>query len=124
MKKIITYLLVMMIASRLSAQTHSSAKVIVSKMTLEEKAKLVVGNGFHMPGMQPQGPVIGQTKDKVPGAAGTTFAIPRLDIPSMVLSDGPAGLRIAPYRDHDSSKSYFATAWPVATLLASTWDTT
>lgn len=113
-----------MIAFRLSAQTHSSAKVIVSKMTLEEKAKLVVGNGFHMPGMQPQGPVIGQTKDKVPGAAGTTFAIPRLEIPSMVLSDGPAGLRIAPYRNNDSSKTYFATAWPVATLLASTWDTT
>ena len=113
-----------MIAFMLSVQTHSSAKVIVSKMTLEEKAKLVVGNGFHMPGMQPQGPVIGQTKDKVPGAAGTTFAIPRLEIPSMVLSDGPAGLRIAPYRNNDSSKTYFATAWPVATLLASTWDTT
>lgn len=112
-----------MTAFRLSAQTNSSAKVIVSKMTLEEKAKLVVGNGFHMPAMQSQGPVIGQTKDKVPGASGTTFAIPRLGIPSMVVSDGPAGLRIDPYRNHDSSKTYFATAWPVATLLASTWDT-
>ena len=92
-------------------------------MTLEEKAKLVVGNGFHMPGVQGQGPVIGQTQDKVPGAAGTTFAIPRLGIPSIVVSDGPAGLRIDPFRNGDSSKTYYATAWPVATLLASSWDT-
>jgi beta-glucosidase len=123
MKEIITFLVVMLIVFTLSAQTNNSVKVIVSKMTLEEKAKLVVGNGFHMPGLQPQGPVIGQTHDKVPGAAGTSFAIPRLGIPSIVVSDGPAGLRIDPYRNHDSSKTYFATAWPVATLLASTWDT-
>jgi beta-glucosidase len=84
---------------------------------------LVVGNGFRMPGMKPQGPVIGQTQDKVPGAAGTTHAFPGLNIPSIVLSDGPAGVRISPYRNGDSSRSYFATAWPVATLLASSWDT-
>ena len=92
-------------------------------MTLEEKAKLVVGNGFNMPGTKPDGPVIGQTQDKVPGAAGTTFAIPRLGIPSIVVSDGPAGVRIDPFRKGDSSKSYYATAWPVGTLLASSWDT-
>src|SRR5215467_9335368 len=98
-------------------------KEVIAAMTLEEKAKLVVGNGFRMPGTRPQGPTIGQTQDKVPGAAGTTFAIPRLGIPSIVVSDGPAGLRIEPIRNHDSSKTYYATAFPVATLLASTWDT-
>ncbi len=48
MKKIITYLLVMLIAFKLPAQNTISPKArdIVSKMTLEEKAKLVVGNGF------------------------------------------------------------------------------
>src|SRR2546423_6123904 len=102
----------------------NSIKEVIAAMTLEEKAKLCVGNGFHMPATKPQdGPVIGQTQDKVPGAAGTTFAIPRLGIPSIVVSDGPAGLRIDPIRKGDSSKTYYATAFPVATLLASTWDT-
>lgn len=102
----------------------NAIKEVIAAMTLEEKAKLLVGNGFKMPGMNPPGgPVISQTQDKVPGAAGTTFAIPRLGIPSIVVADGPAGLRIQPFRNKDSSKSYYATAWPVATLLASTWDT-
>jgi len=102
----------------------NSIKEVIAAMTLEEKAKLVVGNGFHMPGVNPPGgPVIGQTQDKVPGAAGTTYAIPRLGIPSLVVSDGPAGVRIDPFRNGDSSRSYYATAWPVGTLLASSWDT-
>src|SRR5262249_38296065 len=79
----------------------SSIKDVIAAMTLEEKAKLVVGKGFNMPGAG--GPTIGQTKDKVPGAAGTTFAIPRLGIPSIVVSDGPAGLRIDSIRDNDHS---------------------
>lgn len=102
----------------------ASVKEIIAAMTLEEKVKLLVGNGFKMPGITlPGGPVIGQTQDQVPGAAGTTFAIPRLNIPSMVVADGPAGVRIDPIRNGDSSKTYYATAWPIATLLASTWDT-
>ncbi len=115
----------------LSAQTNkplpqlgkAPIKEVIAAMTTEEKTKLVVGNGFRMPGITPQGPVIGQTQNKVPGAAGTTFAIPRLGIPSIVVADGPAGLRIDPIRNKDSSKTYYATAFPVATLLASTWDT-
>ena len=103
---------------------NNKAKELVGKMTLEEKASLVVGMGMNIPGLtQNNGPVIGQTMDKVPGAAGTTFAIQRLGLPNTVVSDGPAGLRIEPFRNKDSSKSYYATAWPVATLLASTWDT-
>jgi beta-glucosidase len=98
----------------------SSIPDILRAMTLEEKAKLVVGNGFSLPG---SGPTIGQTQDKVPGAAGTTFAIPRLGIPSIVLSDGPAGVRIDSVRKGIPGKTYYATAWPVGTLLASSWDT-
>lgn len=41
-------------------------------MTIEQKAKLVVGTWFYMPS---PGPTIGQTQDQVPVAAGTTYAI-------------------------------------------------
>ena len=106
-----------------SPEMRAKAKAIIAKMTLEEKTKFVVGNGFSLPGMKPQGPVIGQTQDKVAGAAGTTFALPALGLPSIVVADGPAGVRIDPIRNKDSSKTYYATAWPIATLLASSWDT-
>src|SRR5882762_1879433 len=90
----------------------NSVKEVIAAMTLEEKAHLVVGMGMRFGPPQArrdsskttapqQQPVIGQTQQKVPGAAGTTFAIPRLGIPSIVVADGPAGLRIQPIRNND-----------------------
>lgn len=97
----------------------NTLKEVIAAMTLEEKSKLVVGTGMKFGG----GPTVGETDNRVPGAAGTTYAIPRLGIPAIVVADGPAGLRISPFRGKDSTQSYFCTAFPVATLLASTWDT-
>lgn len=121
MKYFLSMLLIAAPASILVAQSPK-AKELVSKMTTEEKVNLVVGMGMNIPGLSQGGPVIGQTMDKVPGAAGTTYAIQRLGIPNTVVADGPAGLRIEPKRKNDNN-TYYATAWPVATLLASTWDT-
>ncbi|HEX3009670.1 MAG TPA: glycoside hydrolase family 3 C-terminal domain-containing protein [Bacteroidales bacterium] len=116
----------------ISAQTKSNmTQKIVSSMTLEEKAALVVGMGmrFELPSQNKDsaakkqaGPVVGSTQDLVPGAAGTTYSNQRLGITPMVLADGPAGLRIQPERKNDT-QTYYCTAFPVGTVLASTWDT-
>jgi len=125
MKKISSFLMLLLSAAAVTAQSKSDSavKALVAKMTLEQKVNLVVGMGMNIPGVtQGSGTGVGQIMDKVPGAAGTTYAIPQLGLPGTVVADGPAGLRISPTREGDK-KTYYATAWPVATLLASTWDT-
>jgi len=87
---------------------------VIQAMTLEEKAKFVVGVG--MPGFG------GMPPFEVTGAVGGTFGIPRLGIPELRFADGPAGLRIRPTRP-EQTQTYYATAFPIATSLASTWDT-
>lgn len=93
---------------------------VLKAMTLEEKATLLIGGG-NKGNVSTNGSMIGSTKKLVPGAAGTTAAIPRLGIPPTVLTDGPAGVRIDPVREGDSAK-YYATGFPVGVALASTWN--
>lgn len=115
--------LLVLISSASFAQTLGKVSIgeVIKAMTLEEKASLVVGTGLRFGG---NGPVVGEADGKVPGAAGNTMSIPRLGISGTVLADGPAGVRIDPVRKEDNSKTYYSTAWPVGTLLASSWDTT
>jgi beta-glucosidase len=92
---------------------------VLKAMTLEEKVHFVIGTG--MAGEDGGSAVVGATKNIVPGAAGTTYPIERLGIPSIVLADGPAGLRIDPTREGDPN-TYYCTHFPIGTLLASTWN--
>ncbi|MGO4819498.1 glycoside hydrolase family 3 N-terminal domain-containing protein [Flavobacterium sp. W22_SRS_FP1] len=104
---------------RLSAQDR--IQDLINQMTDEEKASMLIGIG--MPGFDWAKMQFATGKDnaKVPGSAGGTTAIYRLGIPSIIVSDGPAGLRIKPIREEDSN-TYYATAFPVGTALASTWN--
>ena len=115
-------LLTATIAMTTNAQTKLSATNIdevLKAMTLEEKAQLLVGGANNFFGT---GAVVGGEADLVPGAAGTSPAIPRLGIPATVLTDGPAGVRIDPTRK-GTDKTYYATAFPIGSCLASTWNT-
>ncbi len=104
---------------------------VIAAMTLEEKVSLLVGTckDWNLvpeaaPATRHREPVPegywdtyqGNTaamKGKVSGAAGVSYAIPRLGIPGIVLADGPVGLRI------DS----VCTAFPSTVALAATRDT-
>ncbi len=109
-------------ASTMSAQTKLRADNIdevLKAMTIEEKAKLLVGGANNFFGA---GAVVGGEADLVAGAAGTTPRIERLGIPATVLTDGPAGVRIDPTRE-GTTQTYYATAFPIGSCLASTWNT-
>lgn len=100
--------------------TSSNIDEILKAMTLEEKAKLLVGGANNFFGANA---VVGGEADLVAGAAGTSPEIARLGIPATVLTDGPAGVRINPTRE-GTDKTYYATAFPIGSCLASTWNTT
>lgn len=76
-------------------------KDLVQKLTLEEKAHLITGYD-----------------------AWRTFPIERLNIPSMMVSDGPHGLRKPVSTDGDIAihESVKAICYPPAVSIASSWD--
>ncbi|SFU67194.1 beta-glucosidase [Pustulibacterium marinum] len=98
----------------------ASIDELIDAMTPEEKAELLIGPG--MPGYAGLVPLEGEPDVRVLGAAGGTAPIERLGIPETVFADGPAGLRIQPKRKNDPN-TYYATAFPVGTSLASSWNT-
>ena len=121
--------------------TDKDINHIISRLTLEQKARLLVG----CPGSNKG------SSHMVAGAAGYTFPIDSLGIPSINLADGPVGVRITPvssnrkYITYDSlgipstsetvnpadlpspvfpNKKYtsYCTCFPSTTALAATWN--
>lgn len=125
MKKIVATIIAAMCITTTNAMAQDAPQLradnideIIEAMTLEEKAQLLVGGASNF---SATGAVVGGSAETVPGAAGMTTAIPRLGIPATVLTDGPAGVRIDPTRKGDT-KTYYATAFPIGTAIASTWN--
>jgi beta-glucosidase len=96
-------------------------KVIIKNMTLEDKIKIVVGKGFSLPGLNMG--ANDTTPDKIFAISGHTIPILKFGIPSISMADGPSGIHRWAMTAKDSSEGNFSTAWPVGTLLASSWDT-
>jgi len=72
---------------------------IIDRMTLQEKASLCSGKDFWY-----------------------TEAIEKAGLPSVMLADGPHGLRKQKQSKDFSGGSYEATCFPTASCLASSWD--
>lgn len=92
------------------------AEDLLSQMTVEEKIHLLKGSGMA------SGMGMVKPGEGIAGAVGTIVPTPRLGIPTVYLSDGPAGLRIQPSRKGED-RTYYCTAFPIGTLLSSTWNT-
>ncbi len=114
--------------------TPKTVDETLSKLTLEQKARLLVG--------------VGGTNSSIshytPGAAGWTYEIAELGIPSINLADGPVGIRINPLPFQETVVTYdenglpvtsalksdaadekepsYCTAFPSTTALAATWN--
>lgn len=104
-------------AGSASAQklTETNIKEIVKAMTLEEKAKMVIGcSSSAFTGY-------GNSTLYVPGSAASTAMIERLGVPPTVLADGPAGLRISPTRE-GTDQTFYCTSFPIGTALACSWN--
>lgn len=81
---------------------------LIGRMTLEEKARLLVGT----PGCEDS------LSHRTEGAAGWTCALPALGIPSINLADGPVGVRIDPVPSAAARVVYDEAGVPVATVSA------
>ena len=125
MNKITTLTAILAFSLSFAQQTpqlnKNNIKEVVKAMTLDEKIHFVSGIGMSIT-QGSDGPVAGSIGGKVAGAAGATLAIPRLGIPSVIMADGPAGLRIDP--TIVNGEKIYTTAFPVGSLIASTWNTT
>ena len=103
----------------------SPTKDVVAAMTREEKVSLVVGTGMRRPGLsaERQGPVVGETqrgrarrgRDDVRHPAARDSR--RSSSPTARPACGSSrSARATP------SRTYYCTAFPIETLLASSWD--
>ncbi len=98
--------------------TKDNIDEVIAAMTDEEKALILVGGARTIVSGDIRSDY---TPGVVAGAAGSTRALERFGIPYTIFADGPVGVRIDPTRPGDSN-TYYATAFPIGTLIASSWD--
>ena len=111
----LTILLAAALAAASPVLREDNIPEIVSLLTLEEKAAILVGCG------STAFDGIGRNDIGVKGSAGATHGIARLGIPQIIFADGPAGLRIDPTRP-GTDKTFYCTGFPIGTMLAATWN--
>lgn len=94
------------------AKGDASMQSFVAGLNVTQLANIVEGAGLG-----------GSTLSAVGAAGYSTGIYEDLGIAQMTMSDGPAGLRITQHFTSDGTDYYqFATAWPIGTMLAQTWN--
>jgi len=132
LKPLIITLLVLLVAGTLPSQEKSTipvyqdktqpleerAKDLVSRLTLEEKIALIVGDGRFLPQAKAK---LENNKEQYIANRNARPLIPRLGLKSTALTDGPAGINKGPAPNGAANYTY-TTAFPTSTCLAATWN--
>ncbi|MCB9208748.1 MAG: glycoside hydrolase family 3 C-terminal domain-containing protein [Ignavibacteriales bacterium] len=116
---IFLYLVIFLLNSVTIAQDiEQKAKDLISKLTLEEKIGLTVGDGKFL-----ESKISQDENSEVPIAnRNSRILIPRLNIRNTSLTDGPAGINKS--EAPEGVKDYtYTTAFPTSTCLAASWNT-
>ena len=106
MKAKVLFLACLLATANLWAQpqlTADNISEVVKAMSPREKALLVVGFNSACEGYDPG----------LPGTGGLTHPFPQYGIPSVVMMDGPVGVRL---------EDRFTTCFPTGLLVAASWD--
>ena len=85
---------------------------VVKAMSAREKALLVVGFNNGCEGYTPG----------LPGTGGLTHPFPQYGIPSVVMMDGPVGVRLEADWNDGRGPVHFTTSFPTGLLTAASWD--
>ena len=106
-----------------------SPEAFVSQFTEEELSVFACGTGWGVE--DDSSPIIGANSESVPGAAGeTTHALAeKYGIPSLILADGPGGVRISQHFEATNIDTgekqtvyHYCIAWPIGTHLAQSFN--
>ena len=96
---------------------EEKAKELVSKMTLEEKIGMIVGDGRFLTDLK-----VEKVDAVWIASRNSKMIIPRLSIKTTALTDGPSGINKGPAPE--GAKDYtYTTSFPTSTCLAATWNT-
>ena len=93
---------------------------LISKLTLEEKIGLTIGDGRYLTTIEPK--LVETGEGIVKPSRNIKILIPRLGIEGFTHVNGPSGVNRGNPPEDDSNFNY-TTAFPSATCLAATWDT-
>ncbi|WP_409420088.1 glycoside hydrolase family 3 C-terminal domain-containing protein [Pseudaeromonas sp. ZJS20] len=108
-----------------NAYYKAQAESLIAKMSIAEQLNMLIGPGYDTSTWTINTAAVANLNGAVDGAAGYISGVLNtdegVDVAAAVLADGPAGIRISPTRD-DEAGTFYATGFPVGTLLASSWN--